>query len=122
MFVSAFNSRPVLHFTEVPYGLARAMIFSDIIDRFGGDIKQSQLDQAYRRAGNSFTGQLAQNFVVMKELGKRGTCETSETTRAAEIPRGRGRGQWQGRGRGGGNINRFPDIRALDAPEGGSGA
>ena len=34
------------------------MTFSDVIERFGHDIKQDQLDFAYRRAGSLFEGQI----------------------------------------------------------------
>ena len=64
------------------------MTFSDVIDKFGADIKQDQLEYAYGRAGSAFTGQMCQNFVVMRENGVSGG--------------GRGRTEWQARGRGGG--------------------
>ena len=69
MFVSAFNSRPVIHVRELPNGQTRVMTFSGVIDRFGDDIKQDQLHFAYRRAGRAFQGQMAQNFVVLRESG-----------------------------------------------------
>ena len=68
MFVSAYNSRPVLHIkgdtnTQRPF----VMTFADAVRRFGGKIKDEYLEDAYKRAGNSFKGQLEQHFVVLHD-------------------------------------------------------
>jgi hypothetical protein len=68
MFVSAYNSRPVIHIkgdtnTQKPF----VMTFADAVKRFGGKIKDEFLEEAYKRAGNSFKGQLEQHFVVLHE-------------------------------------------------------
>ena len=47
MFVSSFNSRPVLHVRDLPDGTTKAMTFSDVIDRYGRNIKQEHLESAY---------------------------------------------------------------------------
>ena len=91
LFVSAFNSRPVVHIKELPNGPTSVMTFSDVIERFGEDIKQDQLQFAYRRAGRAFQGQMAQNFVVMKESGVGrvfGSVVSGSVSGVAATPRG----------------------------------
>ena len=66
MYVSAFSSRPLLHVR--PKGSeARQMAytFADALARYGKQLRQSDLGDAYRRAGIAFKGQLQQNFVVL---------------------------------------------------------
>ena len=101
MYVSAFNSRPVLHVTDLPNGSPHAMTFSDVMDRYGRDIKPEFLENAYKRVGRSFTGQLAQNFVVLKDnrdgfgVGSvvgRGGLGVPVAVGAVDHSRGRGRG------------------------------
>ena len=43
------------------------MTFSDVMDRYGHDIKPEFLENAYKRVGRSFAGQLAQTFVLLKD-------------------------------------------------------
>ena len=47
MLVSAINSRPVLHVKDLPDGVSCPMTFSDVIDRYGRDIKQEYLQHAF---------------------------------------------------------------------------
>ena len=75
-YVAAYSSRPILHVrsqtgrgTEV---INRAFTFIDSIIRFGSVLVRSDLDDAYRRAGTAFKGQLEQHFVVLKEWGATG--------------------------------------------------
>ena len=81
MYVSAFTSRPLLHVKQKEAG-ARSMsfTFSDALIRYGQQLRQSDLGEAYRRTGNSFKGQLQQYFVVLYDScpgGVRGKQSTS---------------------------------------------
>ena len=120
MFVSSFNSRPVLHVTDLPNSPSRAMTFSNVIDRYGKNIKQENLEFAYHHVGKSFVGQLAQNFVVLWDSHVpvrkvvQGTADDS-------AGRGRGGGEvrsvnkghggWPRRGRGVGGVAVHPDVK-----------
>ena len=42
------------------------LTFADAIARFGKELKEESLQEAYRRAGKSFGGLLQQHFVVLK--------------------------------------------------------
>jgi hypothetical protein len=44
-----------------------AYTFTDTMTRFGQQMRQSYLGEAYRRAGFAFKGQLQQNFVVLHD-------------------------------------------------------
>ena len=71
-FVVAFTSRPMLHIrTTETSGQSRTMTytFSDSVAKFGLKLRDGDLDEAYRRAGNNFAGQMSQHFVVMKDKG-----------------------------------------------------
>ena len=66
MYVSAFSSRPLLHVKPKEAGSRQmAFTFADAVSRYGRGLRQSDLGEAYRRAGRSFNGQLQQNFVVL---------------------------------------------------------
>ena len=41
--------------------------FSDALVRYGAKLTVEELEEAYRRAGAAFKGQLQQNFVVLTE-------------------------------------------------------
>ena len=102
--MSAFNSRPVIHIKEVASGITKVMTYSDVIERHRREIKQSQLEQAYWRAGKAFVGVMEQNFVVLRECGFVGEVATVDLTGAVAgggggTP-GRGRGVWIQRARG----------------------
>ncbi len=61
-FVVAFTSRPMLHIrTTETSGQSRTMTytFSDSVSKFGTKLRDGDLDEAYRRAGNNFAGQMA---------------------------------------------------------------
>ena len=70
LFVYGYASRPVLH-VRPKGGNKRPMwlSFSDSLTRFGSGLGESDLGEAYRRAGIAFRGQLQQNFVVLHESG-----------------------------------------------------
>ena len=67
MFVSAYNSRPVIHIKE-SNGSAYALTFADAIARYGQNLSEDHLIDAYRKVGVAFKGQLEQHFVVLKDL------------------------------------------------------
>jgi hypothetical protein len=70
MSVSAFVSRPVLHVRSKEGGLKLGTYnFSDALNRYGANLMGKHLNEAYRRAGSAFKGQMQQNFVVLSEQG-----------------------------------------------------
>jgi hypothetical protein len=77
--VAAFSSRPILHVKSLNPDdpNIRAFTFIDAIIRYGSVLVQADLDEAYRRAGGAFRGQLEQHFVVLQESG--GSGRTSGT-------------------------------------------
>jgi hypothetical protein len=119
-FVVAFTSRPMLHIrTTDTSGQSRTMTytFSDSVAKFGNRLQQGDLDEAYRRAGTNFTGQLSQHFVVLSDKNtgfqhsgaysrKRGRKEEDQNDFGYERGHGRvggsgNRGNWRGnRGKG----------------------
>jgi hypothetical protein len=71
MFCMGFTSRPVLQVKRKDGGGQQALTFVDAIARYGGRVKESELSLAYERAGLTFRGQMAQNFVVLTDKGVR---------------------------------------------------
>ena len=67
MFVSAFNSRPVIRIREHATQREYALTFADAVGKYGSLIKEENLMEAYKRAGTAFKFQMEQHFVVMKE-------------------------------------------------------
>ena len=66
--VVAYTSRPVLQVKQKgsdqkPMGLT----FIDAITRYGRELVEGELGDAYRRTGKAFQGQLQQNFVVLRD-------------------------------------------------------
>ncbi len=49
--------------------MVSALTFADWVTKFGERVNDDFLGETYRRAGNSFKGQLEQHFVVLKEDG-----------------------------------------------------
>jgi hypothetical protein len=101
-----------------------ALTFADAVATFGKMVKDEFLGEAYRRAGNSFKGQLEQHFVVLKEGGTQARYQQGEERESQQRKRphegtganarlgpsmgtaegrGRGKGQGWGRGKGGGS-------------------
>ncbi len=84
MSVSAFVSWPVIHFRSKDGGSRLGFFnFSDVLVRFGSNLTVTELEEAYRRAGLAFRGQLQQNFVVLTEQnssGPRGGGLSSEAS------------------------------------------
>ena len=71
MFVQGFVSRPVLQIKQKNGGAQRALTFVDAIVKYGGRVSQADLGLAYEKAGTSFLGQMAQNFVILNDKGVR---------------------------------------------------
>ena len=70
MSVSAFVSRPLLHIRSKEGGRRLGTFnFSDALARFGAELTEKELMNAYKRAGSAFKGQMQQNFVVLNEKG-----------------------------------------------------
>jgi hypothetical protein len=102
-YVASFISRPVMHVrsrNDKNAKPAKTYTFIDAVKQFGSRLKTEDLLEAYAKAGKAFSGQLEQNFVVLKEADS----EAAQTNfHKARIQRGRGRG---GAGRGGADRGR----------------
>ena len=70
LFVIGFTSRPVLTVKRKDSGSQYALTYVDAVSRFGEGLSRGELQVAYGRAGNSFAGQLQQNFVVLHDKGE----------------------------------------------------
>jgi hypothetical protein len=79
--VAAYSSRPILHVRTEGGGpnASRAYTFIDAVLRYGSTLVQQDLDEAYRRAGTAFRGQLEQHFVVLRESGTSKKLPTAPT-------------------------------------------
>jgi hypothetical protein len=66
--VAAFLSRPVLKVKEKESDKTpMTFTFIDSVVRYGREMVEEELEDAYRRAGRAFQGQLQQNFVVLRD-------------------------------------------------------
>jgi hypothetical protein len=68
LYVTPFASRPMLN-AKHKDGNQRPMAytFSDALTKYGSGLRETDLGEAYKRAGTLFKGQLQQNFVVLHE-------------------------------------------------------
>ena len=107
-YVVSFISRPVIHFklkNDTTLKPLKSYTFIDAVKQFGGKLDKTDLQSAYAKAGRAFTGQLEQNFVVLKESD----AEAAQTNFHQErMGRGRGRGGGSYRGRGHSDPNKDP--------------
>jgi hypothetical protein len=88
--VAAYSSRPILHVKSGTGAGAtnRAYTFIDAVIKFGEALRYEDLDEAYKKAGGAFRGQLEQHFVVLRETivptkvrsGKRDRDERGENS------------------------------------------
>ena len=107
-FVVGFTSRPVLTVRQKDKSGQFALTFADAISRFGERLTRGDLRVAYGRAGESFTGQLQQNFVLLHDNGVQSSVAVAGPSvatkkRAREEVETAGpakRGTWNGRGAG----------------------
>jgi hypothetical protein len=69
--VASYSSRPILHVKTMRAGssevTSRAFTFVDAVIRYGSVLAQEDLEEAYKKAGTAFKGQLEQHFVVLRE-------------------------------------------------------
>jgi hypothetical protein len=67
--VASYSSRPILHVKSGsgPGTSNRAYTFIDGVIRFGEVLRRSDLEDAYKKAGSAFRGQLEQHFVVLRD-------------------------------------------------------
>ena len=122
-FVVGFTSRPVLSVRRKDTLGQYALTYADAVAKYGGNLSRGDLQVAYGRAGESFAGQLQQNFVVLHDKGevngnlgaahkgvpgpamgggkKRGLGEEVETVSAKRQDWGGARGAMRGGARGG---------------------
>jgi hypothetical protein len=84
--VSAFSSRPILHVKNLNDQTTRAYTFIDAVIKYRSALRKGDLDEAYRRAGSAFRGQVEQHFVVLHESGVE-RVEPSGGNRANKRPR-----------------------------------
>jgi hypothetical protein len=90
--VAAFSSRPVLQIREK--GLEKkpmVLTFVDAVSRYGRDMVEGDLVEAYRRAGRSFQGQLQQNFIVLRDRGRNPVAAEGGPANSNSAPRKRQR-------------------------------
>lgn len=120
VYVTPFSSRPVLHIKDIKRGKQPyALTFSDAIARYGSVLEEGDLEEAYRRAGNTFNRQMKQTFVVLKEESDIRTTVLANRGRGGYAPRSRGapyrgRGSIGQQGRGGGNPDQRGQKRVND--------
>ncbi len=109
-YVVSFVSRPVIHFkliNDTSLKPLKSYTFIDAVKQFGDRLDKTDLLAAYAKAGKAFSGQLEQNFVVLKECD----AEEAQTNFHQErMSRGRGRGgdTFRGRGHGCFDPNKEP--------------
>ena len=84
-----FVSKPVMHVRHVDGGHGtRTYTYTDAVAKFGHLLKQVELGEAFRRAGNSFKGQLQQHFVVLKEQSQMPQYQQQQQQQQNQHPRG----------------------------------
>ncbi len=66
--------------------MSRAYTFVDSMTQFGGAVVQDDLEEAYRRVGLAFKGQLEQHFVILREALPPRRPPTGSTTPSAAPP------------------------------------
>jgi hypothetical protein len=106
-YVAGFTSRPMMHIRKAgppspSMKPLKSFSFIDTITRFGHLVDVEDLETAYGRAGNSFNGQLQQNFVVLNERDQASLRSVSGRAASASTSRGTGASRGRGGGAGGG--------------------
>jgi len=118
-YVAAYSSRPILHVRSKnekgEETMNRAYTFTDAIIRYGQNLVKQDLDDAYKRAGTAFRGQLEQHFVVLREWGASGgPSGPSGSSSRTGPPRPSGASASAGASKGGGKRQR--DEQGEDKP------
>ena len=89
-FVMGYSSRPTLHVKPKERERRTMWLsFSDALVRYGAGLRESDLGDAYRKAGVAFRGQLEQNFVVLhenQEIPRNESNEIPKNSRLIQIP------------------------------------
>ena len=70
MFVKQFVARPIIVFRKNEGQGDFALTFTDAIARFGTELEEANLAQAYWRVGRAFNDQLEQTFIILNEKGR----------------------------------------------------
>jgi hypothetical protein len=115
-YVAGFTSRPMMHIRRAgppspSMKPLKSFSFIDTITRFGHLVEVEDLETAYGRAGNSFNGQLQQNFVVLNERDQATLQSVSGRAASASTSRGAPRGRGGGAGGRGANPGASGDSR-----------
>jgi hypothetical protein len=86
--VAAYSSRPTLHVKDVRKELSsRAYTFIDSVTQFGGAVVREDLDEAYRRAGTAFVGQMEQHYVFLRERISQPPKPDTSKTGSGHVPK-----------------------------------
>jgi hypothetical protein len=89
-----FISRPVMHVRPTEsaevWSTPKTYSFVEAATRFGHLVRQVELGEAYRRAGNSFKGQHEQHFIVLRESVD---SRPQQPSRRGGAPRAQGGGR-----------------------------
>jgi hypothetical protein len=110
-YVVSFISRPVMHIklkNDLANKPSKSYTFIDAVKQYGSRLNKTDLQAAYAKAGKAFSGQLEQNFVVLKEQDSE---EAQTNFHKERVTRGRGRGAGAGgahRGHGSSSSNKEP--------------
>ena len=97
MCVIGFTSRPVLQTRRRDNSGQFAMTFTDTVAKFGARLTKGSLEVAYGRAGESFNGQLQQNFVVLHDgVGVKRAAAAAGPTMGRGMKRGNEDGEAAG--------------------------
>ena len=78
MFLNQFCNRPVIRIANTRTRHERVWTFTDLIETYGRALTDADLEVAYRRAGNKFTGQMKQIFGVLKEIKDKTHANTQQ--------------------------------------------
>jgi hypothetical protein len=86
--VAAYLSRLTLHVKDVRKELSsRAYTFIDSVTQFGGAVVREDLDEAYRRAGTAFVGQMEQHYVFLRERISQPPKPDTSKTGSGHVPK-----------------------------------
>ncbi len=68
MFLHQFCNRPFVRIINTRTKKERVLTYTDLIENFGYQMKDKELEMAYRRAGFKFRGQMKQIFGILKDI------------------------------------------------------
>jgi hypothetical protein len=67
MFLHQFCNRPFVRLTNTQTKIERILTFTNLVENYGCQMDDKELEIAYRRAGFKFRGQMRQVFGILKE-------------------------------------------------------